>query len=116
VRIDLVEHCGQSASGHFVNSISSCDIATGWWEGEAVLGRGQERCFRAITLMRERTPFPWKEIHPDNDTPFINWHLKRFCEIEGIEFSRSRPYQKNDNCFVEQKNSTHIRGVLGHLR
>jgi len=107
IQVDLVEHCGQSASGHFGNSLSFCDVALGWWEAEAVLGRGQERCFNAITLVRERTPFPWEEIHPDNDTSFINWHLVGYCEEEGILFSRSRPYQKNDNSFVEQKNSTH---------
>ena len=116
VQIDLVEHCGQSASGSFANSVSVAEIATGWWEGEAVMGRGQERTFNALTNIRGRTPFSWLEIHPDNDTSFINWHLKRYAEKEGIGFSRSRPYRKNDNCFVEQKNSTHIRGVFGHLR
>ena len=116
VQVDLVEHCGQSASGYFANTISLCDIATGWWEGEVVLGRGQKRCLSAITLARKRFPFKWKEIHPDNDSSFINWHLLGWCEKEGIQFSRSRPYRKNDNCFVEQKNSTHIRNVLGHLR
>jgi len=116
VQVDLVEHCGQSASGYFANTISLCDIATGWWEGEVVLGRGQKRCLNAITLARKRFPFKWKEIHPDNDSSFINWHLLSWCEKEGIQFSRSRPYRKNDNCFVEQKNSTHIRNVLGHLR
>jgi hypothetical protein len=116
IQVDLVEHCGQSSSGHFGNSVCSCDVAFGWWEAEAVLGRGQEGCFEAVTNMRERTPFNWKEIHPDNDTPFINWHLVGYCEEEGILLSRSRPYKKNDNSFVEQKNSTHIRNVLGHLR
>ena len=61
-------------------------------------------------------PFKWVHIHPDNDSSFINWHLERYCKKEGIKFTRSRPYKKNDNCFVEQKNSTHIRGVIGHLR
>jgi transposase InsO family protein len=60
-------------------------------------------------------PFKWIHAHPDNDSSFINWHLLRYCEAEGIEFSRSRPYKKNDNNFVEQKNSTNIRGVIGHL-
>ncbi|MEA1964570.1 MAG: hypothetical protein U9O41_05535, partial [Candidatus Aerophobetes bacterium] len=66
--------------------------------------------------IRERIPFSWLEIHPDNDDTFINWHLVRYAEAEKIGFSRSRPYKKNDNCFVEQKNSTHIRSVFGHLR
>ena len=116
IQVDLVEHCGSSSSGHYGNSISFCDIAFGWWEAEAILGRGQEATFNGITLARERFPFKWKEFHPDNDTSFINFHLARYCEREGIFLSRSRPYKKNDNCFVEQKNSTHIRGVLGHFR
>jgi hypothetical protein len=116
VQVDLVEHCGQSASGLFGNSVSSCEIASGWWEGEAVMGKGQEGTFKGVTNMRERTPFKWLEMHPDNDTPFINWHLLRYCECEGIIFTRSRPYKKNDNSFVEQKNATHIRNVIGHLR
>ena len=116
VQIDLVEHCGRSASELFINSVSVVDIATGWWEGEAVMGKGQDGAFKGLTMIRERTPFDWLEIHPDNDTPFINWHLLRYAEKEGIIFSRSRPYKKNDNSFVEQKNSTHIRAVIGHLR
>lgn len=116
VQIDLVEHCGSSASGQFINSVSDADIATGWWEGEAIMGRAQERSFDALTNMRKRTPFNWLEMHPDNDNTFINWHLLTYAEKEGIMFSRSRPYRKNDNSFVEQKNSTHIRAVIGHLR
>jgi hypothetical protein len=116
VQIDLVEHCGQKAAGLFVNSVSSCDVATGWWEGEGVMGSGQERTFKALTMIRERTPFGWIHIHPDNDGAFINWHLVRYAEKEQIHFSRSRPFKKNDNNFVEQKNSTHVRGILGHLR
>lgn len=114
--IDFVEHCGSCASGQFINSLSVVDITTGWWEGEAVMGRGQERTFKALTRVRERMPFQWLEIHPDNDTAFINDQLLRYARTEGIAFSRSRPHKKNDNSFVEQKNSTHIRGVLGHLR
>jgi len=116
VQVDLVEHCGSSASGFFINSVCSCDVAFGWWEAEAILGKGQERTFNALSLMRERTPFTWEQLHSDNDGAFINWHLLRYCEREKIYFSRSRPYKKNDNCFVEQKNSTHIRNVIGHLR
>lgn len=116
VQIDCVEHCGESACGQFVNSINSCEIASGWWEAEALLGRGQERSLNGITLMRKRAPFKWLGIHPDNDTTFINWHLVSYCEKEKIVFTRSRPYKKNDNSFVEQKNATHIRNVLGHLR
>jgi len=116
VQIDLVEHCGQSASGLYVNTVSSCDVAFGWWEGEAILGSGKERSCDALDRARGRMPFSWIHAHPDNDSSFINWHLFSYCEAEGIEFSRSRPYKKNDNNFVDQKNSTHIRAVIGHLR
>ena len=103
VQIDLVEHCGRSASGLFINTVSSCDVASGWWEGEGVMGSGQERAFRALTRIRERTPFSWLHIHPDNDTAFLNWHLLRYAEKEGIDFSRSRPFKKNDNSFVARR-------------
>lgn len=116
VQIDFVEHCGQSAAGEFLCSLSTTDIATGWWEGEPQIGRGQIPTFQGIDGARARYPFPWKEAHPDNDTAFINWHLFRYCEREGLDFSRSRPYKKNDNCLVEQKNKTHVRKLVGHLR
>ncbi|MBC7189498.1 hypothetical protein H5U35_04695 [Candidatus Aerophobetes bacterium] len=65
-----------------------CDIASGWWEKERVLGREKERCFNGIILVRERTPFKWKELHPDNDTPFINFHLVRY-----LRKRRNSPFQ-----------------------
>ncbi len=115
-QIDLVEHCGNSASGEFICSLSVVDIATGWWQGQAALGRSQNRNFAALKHVRTKMPFDWREIHPDNDTAFINQQLYRYSLEQGLKFSRSRPYQKNDNCFVEQKNSTHIRQLFGHLR
>lgn len=116
IEIDLVEHCGSSGAGEFINSLSTVDIASGWWEGQAIMGRSQERSFEAIGKVRQRMPFPWIEIHPDNDSTFINWQLLNYANKEGIGFSRSRPYRKKDNCFVEQKNSTHVRGIIGYLR
>lgn len=116
IQVDLVEHCGRSAFGPFGNTVSAAEIAFGWWEGEAVMGKGQEASFHALKRIRERSPFNWIHVHPDNDKSFINWHLLRYCKAEAIEFSRSRSYQKNDNSFVEQKNSTHVRSIIGHLR
>jgi len=69
-----------------------------------------------LRRIRERTPFNWVEIHPDNDTAFINWHLLRYAETEGIAWFRSRPYKKSHYSFVEQKNTAHVRGLLVHLR
>lgn len=116
IQIDLVEHCGQSNAGEYICSLSIVDIASGWWEGKAIMGRGQRRTFEALDQARKQMPLLWQEIHPDNDTAFINWHLYHYTLKENLLFSRSKPYQKNDNCFVEQKNSTHIRAFLGNLR
>jgi hypothetical protein len=114
--IDFVESCGSSASGEYVNSLSVVDVSTGWWEGEAVIGKSQERAVKAIKNARNRLPFPLLGIHPDNGTNLINALLYNYMLKEGIEFTRSRAYKKNDNCFVEQKNSTHVRAAIGYLR
>jgi len=116
IQIDLVEHCGASAAGEFVNTLSSTDISSGWWEGEAVMGKGQENTLEGIKTLRNRFPFPWIEIHSDNGTEFINAHLFRYAGNEELEFSRSRPYKKNDNCLVEQKNWTHVKKFVGYVR
>jgi len=116
IQIDLVEHCGSSASGEFIHTLSTTDINTGWWEGEAIMGRGQERTFHGIQEARGRYPLSWQEIHSDNGAEFINAHLFGYTEKEGLDFSRSRPYKKNDNCLVEQKNWTHVKKFVGYLR
>jgi hypothetical protein len=116
IQIDLVEHCGESAAGEFINTLSTTDISSGWWEGEAVLSRGQEALFKGLQQIKSQYPFSWKEIHSDNGTEFINWHLYRYSQKENLDFSRLRPYKKNDNCLVEQKNATHIKRFVGYLR
>ena len=116
IQIDLVEHCGQSARGEYINTLSTTDINSGWWEGEAVMGRSQEVVFGGIKRVRGRYPFAFKEINSDNGTEFINWHLFRYTNKENLRFSRSRPNKKNDNCFVEQKNWTHVKKFVGYFR
>jgi hypothetical protein len=116
VQVDLIEHCGQSERGEYLNTISNTDISTGWWEGEAITGRGQIPTLEGLDKARKRFPFSWKEIHSDNGTEFINAHLFRYTQKEGLLFSRLRPNKKNDNCFVEQKNWTHIKKYVGYLR
>lgn len=115
-QIDCVEHCGASAAGTFLYSVSMTDIAHGWWEGEAAMGKGQEGICAGIDAGRRRFPFNWQEAHVDGGTEFINAHLVRYCGKENILLSRSRPYKKNDNCLVEQKNWTHVRKKVGYLR
>lgn len=116
VQMDCVEHCGASASGEYVNTLTTVDILFGWWEGEAFMGKGQERTLEGIDATRKRSPVPWKEMHPDNGPNLLNWHAVAYAEETGVLLSRSRAYKKNDNCFVEQKNSTHVRKQFGYLR
>jgi hypothetical protein len=115
---DLVHHCGVSSSGHFVHTLQMIDVATGWSERVATLGRSflvMQDAFRRILA---RLPFPVLEVHPDNGSEFINHHLRRFWKeaANHIELSRSRAWQKNDNRFVEQKNDTLVRAYLGFDR
>ena len=116
IQIDCVEHCGSSASGEYVNTLATIDVFSGWWEGEGVMGKGQVRALAAMKNASSRHPFDWKEIHPDNGGNILNYHVWTWTQEKGICYSRSRPYRKNDNCFIEQKNSTHVRKVVGYLR
>ena len=116
IQIDLVEHCGQSTRGEYICTLSCTDIASGWWEAEAIMGRSQHATFEALKRFRQRFPFVWKEIHSDNGTEFINWHLFRYTQEQELGFSLSRPNKKNDNCFVEQKNWTNVKKFVGYLR
>jgi hypothetical protein len=116
IQIDYVEHCGSSAAGEFVCTIDSTCIASGWEEWEAVMGRGQIPTKEGLDKARNRSPFEWKEIHSDTDKGFVNAHLLRYSEETNLKFSRSRPYKKNDNCYVEQKNWFSVRKRFGYLR
>lgn len=116
LEMDLVLHCGASTAGEYGHSLSALEIGSAWWEGEAVMGRAQERIFEAIKNIRTRSPFRWRGIDSDNDNAFINEQLYRYTEKERLTFTRSRPYRKNDNARIEQKNFTHVRRPLGYLR
>lgn len=113
---DLVAHCGASAFGTFGNTVSLTEIATGWWEGEAIMGKGQIVTLAALKLMRQRTPFAWRGLDADSGGEFINYFLWGYCNEEKLEFTRSRPNKKNDNAYVEQKNWTHVRKIFGYFR
>jgi transposase InsO family protein len=115
---DLVHHCGLKAFGEYVCTVQMIDVATGWSELRAVLGRSYLVMEDAFRYILARTPFPILELHPDNGSEFFNHHLLRFFRdaVQGIALSRSRPYHKNDNRFVEQKNSSLVRAYLGDDR
>ncbi len=116
--VDLVHHCGGSATGEYVHTVQMVDVATGWSARAAVLGRGQAAMEAGFRRVLGRLPFPVVELRPDNGGEFFNNHLVRFWgeEIAGLTLSRSRPYRKNDNRLVEQKNDTLVRAYLGHGR
>ena len=116
VEADLVVHCGSSTLGEYINTVSSTDVSSGWWEGEAIMGKSQEHSFWALKEIRKRTPFEWKGLDSDNGSEFINEILYKYCQREGLEFTRSRANRKNDNAYIEEKNWTHVRKVFGYLR
>jgi hypothetical protein len=115
---DLVHHGGENSTGEYGYTLQLIDVATGWSERMMLLGRGQQAMEAAFTEVLERLPFAVKELHPDNGTEFFNYHLVRFFKerVSGVKLSRSRPYQKNDNRNVEQKNDTLVRQYFGQLR
>ena len=116
--VDLVHHSGPSTAGEYIHTLQMVDVATGWSERIAVLGRSYRVMQDAFTHLLLRLPFPVRQLHPDNGSEFFNDHLRRFWhEVDPtILLSRSRPYHKNDNRFVEQKNSTLVRAYLGDDR
>jgi len=116
VDMDLVLHCGGSTAGEYGHSLSTLDLGSAWWEAEVVMGRAQRRIFSSLKEIEARSPFDWKSIHSDNDNAFINGQLYDYTQERHLGFTRSRPYRKNDNPHIEQKNFTHVRKPLGYLR
>jgi hypothetical protein len=114
--IDLVAHCGSLGEGEFVHSLNLTDIHTTWVETAAVLGKSQVAVQRALAELREALPFRLRGIDSDNGSEFINQHLWDYCQAQEIQFTRGRPYQKDDNAHIEQKNWTHVRKLLGYVR
>lgn len=116
MEIDLVAHCGNTTEGQYLNTLTCTDLSTGWTDVTALLHRSQQAVSKAIHLMRQRLPFPLLGIDSDNGSEFINDLLYRYCLNEKITFTRSRPYQKNDQAHVEQKNWSVVRHTVGYDR
>src|SRR5262245_24401327 len=116
VEIDLVAHDGGDANGEFLFTLDVTDVCTGWTETMAVRNKSQVAVFEALLEIEKRLPFDLLGIDSDNGSEFINDHLFRYCVQEKITFTRARPYRKNDNCFVEQKNYSVVRRNVGYLR
>ena len=111
--IDLVSHSGDCATGEFAYSLNLTDIHSTWTETRAVLGKGQTRIVGALEDIRESLPFRLQAIDSDNGSEFLNHHLVQYCRTRRIQFTRGRPYKKDDNAHIEQKNWTHVRRLVG---
>ena len=116
LEVDLVAHCGGSASGEYLHTLVLTDIKTAWTECVALLNRSQKTVSAAIAQVRTALPFSLLGLDSDNGSEFINDNLQRYCTQEHITFTRSRPYKKNDQAHVEQKNWTHVRHFTGYER
>lgn len=116
LEVDLVVHCGESAEGFYLSTLNTVDVHTGWVECHGVWGKGQEKVRGAIHQVRKSLPFALLGLDSDNGSEFINHELHGYCEREGIIFTRSRPYKKNDSAHVEQKNWTVVRQQVGYDR
>lgn len=120
LEIDLVSHSGASAAGEFLHTLDCVDMHTTWVERHAIRGKSRHEVVQAMTRMEQRLPFPLRGIDSDNGSEFINAHLLAWCQHRPagrtVQFTRSRPYKKDDNAHVEQKNWTHVRKLVGWER
>jgi hypothetical protein len=116
LEIDLVAHGGESSSGEYLHSLVLTDIATQWTECVALRNRGERAVSTAIAHARTLIPVPILGLDSDNGGEFINHLVFRYCERERITFTRCRPYKKNDQCHVEQKNDSIVRQIVGYDR
>jgi hypothetical protein len=114
--IDLVAHCGGTAAGDYLYTLTVTDIFTGWTECFALRSRSQIAVCAALEAIRKRLPFALLGIDSDNGSEFINNLVKRYCDDHDITFTRCRPYKKNDQCHVEQKNGAVVRPLVGYAR
>lgn len=114
--MDLVHHCGDSTAGEYLHTLTLTDVATGWTENYALANRSQRQVLCGLEAMLVRFPFPIRGLDSDSGSEFINEMMLRYCQERKITFTRSRPYRKNDSCFVEQKNWSVVRQNVGYDR
>jgi hypothetical protein len=116
VELDLVLHCGVSSKGEYLHTLNVVDIASSWCEPVALRNRSQEAVEEGLEKVRGRFPFPLLGIDSDNDSAFLNGQLWDYCQDRDIEFTRCRPYRKNDQAHIEQKNWVAVRQLIGYDR
>lgn len=116
VQVDTVAHCGDSIAGDFDFTTNGTDVATLWGSRRAQWNKGQEATKSSLEKMRASSPFQWTEAHPDSGNEFINHQVLSYAQETGLRMTRSRPYHKNDNCFVEERNGHIVRAYVGYER
>ncbi len=114
--IDTVANCGMSTAGEYISTLTLTDVCSGWTENRALLNKAQRWVKEAVDDVRRKIPFAMKGIDSDNGSEFKNMQLISWCKENKVDFTRSRPYKKNDNCFVEQKNDSVVRRIVGYYR
>lgn len=115
-QVDTVAHCGSTLAGDFIFSTGYVDVALLWSEYRAQWNKGQKATQESLEHIRVRIPWEWMYAHPDCGTEFLNRVVVAWCESKHIKLSRSRPYHKNDNAYIEQKNGHWVRRELGYTR
>lgn len=116
MEMDLVSHCGDSNRGSYVHSLVLTDIATGWTECAPIIARDRTLVVEALSNLRNNLPFALQALDVDNGSEFLNETLLNYCVNAGIELTRSRPYRKNDQAWIEQKNGAVVRRMIGYRR
>lgn len=116
IQVDTVAHCGDTVAGDFAFTTNGTDVATLWGSRRAQWNKGQEATRTSLEAMRRESPFPWTEIHPDSGNEFVNAHCIAYAAATRLRMTRSRPYRKNDNCFVEERNGHVVRAYVGYER
>ncbi len=114
--IDTMDHSGGHASGEFAYTLDTVDAYSQWVAFRAIYGKGQQTVLEALQRLRVDLPFPLRGLHSDSGGEFINAHLKRYCDLEKLRFTRGRAGKKNDNAWIEQKNWSVVRRWVGYGR
>ena len=115
-QVDTVAHCGDTIAGDYSCTVNGTDVATLWGTRRAQWCKGQEATKTSLEAMRNDSAFPWTEMHPDSGNEFINAHCIAYAQGSALRMTRSRPYHKNDNCFVEERNGHVVRAYVGYAR
>ena len=116
LQADLVLHCGESTEGFYLTTLMVIDVATGWQECAIIWGKNRHRVGSGVHQIRGRLPFLLRELHTDNGSEFINDALYFYCQQHSIRLTRGRPYKKNDQAYVEQRNWSVVRRLVGYHR